>query len=69
MQVFTPIEVSSHAANKYLAVLVAAQYARTLNEFPRLGGTGREKKLTTRALEELANGDIGFRIIPRRRGE
>jgi DNA-directed RNA polymerase subunit K/omega len=68
MRVFTPIEVAEHAANKYLAVLVAAQYARALNEFPRLGLTGREKKLTTRALEELAGGSINFRIVPRRRG-
>lgn len=69
MQVFTPNELARHASNKYLSVLVAAQYARALNEFPRLGGTGREKKLTTRALEELAGGNIAFRIIPRRRGE
>jgi len=69
MQVFTPNELARHASNKYLSVLVAAQYARALNEFPRIGGTGREKKLTTRALEELAGGNIGFRIIPRRRGE
>lgn len=69
MQVFTPNELAKHAANKYLSVLVAAQYARAMNEFPRLGGTGREKKLTTRALEELAAGNISFRIVPRRRPE
>lgn len=68
MQVFTPTDVATHASNKYLAVLVAAQYARALNEFPRLGGTGREKKLTTRALEELSGGSIQFRIVSRRRG-
>lgn len=69
MQVFTPSDVAKHASNKYLAVLVSAQYARALNEFPRLGGTGREKKLTTRALEELAGGNVAFRIVPRRRTE
>ncbi len=69
MQVFTPNELAKHASNKYLAVLVAAQYARAMNEFPRLGGTGREKKLTTRSLEELASGNIAFRIVPRRRPE
>lgn len=69
MQVFTPNELARHASNKYLSVLVAAQYARALNEFPRIGATGREKKLTTRALEELAGGRISFRIVPRRRGE
>lgn len=69
MQVFTPNELAKHASNKYLSVLVAAQYARAMNEFPRLGGTGREKKLTTRALEELASGNVSFRIVPRRRPE
>ena len=66
MQVFTPSEVSKHAANKYLGVLVAAKYARALNEFPG-GSATREKKLTTRSLEELARGDIDYRVIPRRR--
>ena len=69
MQVFTPADVSANAVNKYLAVLVAAQYARALNEFPRLGGSGKEKKLTTRALEELSSGSIEYRIVARRRGE
>ena len=32
MQVFTPIDAAKHATNKYLAVLVAAKYARVLNE-------------------------------------
>ncbi|HEX6059276.1 MAG TPA: DNA-directed RNA polymerase subunit omega [Gemmatimonadaceae bacterium] len=66
MQVFTPIEVAQHAANKYLGVLVAAKYARALNEFPR-ERSAREKKLTTRALEELSSGDITYRVVPRRR--
>jgi DNA-directed RNA polymerase subunit K/omega len=66
MRVFTPGEVSEQAANKYLAVLVAAKYSRLLNEFPAQRAP-REKKLTTRALEELSNGDIEYRVIPRRR--
>ena len=33
MRVFTPTEVTEHAANKYLSVLVAAKYARVLNDF------------------------------------
>ena len=69
MRVFTPVEVAKHAANKYLGVLVAAKFARVLNEFPRDRSSSREKKLTTRALEELAAGDINYRVIPRRRGE
>ncbi|HEX7019483.1 MAG TPA: DNA-directed RNA polymerase subunit omega [Gemmatimonadaceae bacterium] len=69
MQVFTPGEVAAHAANKYLGVLVAAKYARVLNEFPRDRSSSREKKLTTRALEELSKGEIVYHVIPRRRAE
>jgi DNA-directed RNA polymerase subunit K/omega len=69
MRVFTPLEVAKHAANKYLGVLVAAKYARVLNDFPSTGSLTREKKLTTRALEELSNGSIDYRVIPRRRAE
>lgn len=58
MQVFTPSEVTKHATNKYLSVLVAAKYARVLNEFPRDRSKSGEKKLTTRALEDLSGGDI-----------
>jgi DNA-directed RNA polymerase omega subunit len=68
MRVFTPDEVKDRAANKYLGVLVAAKHARMLNEFPR-ERTSREKKLTTRALEELADGQIEYRVVARRRGE
>ena len=66
MRVFTPLEIAKHAANKYLGVLVAAKYARALNEFPG-GAASRDKKLTTRSLEELSRGDINYRVIPRRR--
>ena len=68
MRVFTPGEISKQATNKYLAVLVAAKYARVLNEFPRVPGRSGEKKLTTRALEELSSGHLDYRIVPRRRG-
>ncbi len=67
MRVFTPGEVALHAPNKYLGVLVAAKFARVLNEFPR-DRSGKEKKLTTRALEDLSGGEIEYHIIPRRRG-
>ena len=66
MRVFTPDDIKDRAANKYLGVLVAAKYARALNEFPG-GSASRDKKLTTRSLEELAKGDIQYRVIPRRR--
>lgn len=66
MRVFTPDEVTEGAANKYLAVLVASKYSRVLNEFPRVPGA-REKKLTTRALEEMAGEGITYRVVPRKR--
>ncbi len=69
MQVFSPTEVAKHATNKYLGVLVAAKYARVLNEFPRDRSAPGEKKLTTRALEELTEGDVAYRVVPRRRTE
>jgi DNA-directed RNA polymerase subunit K/omega len=68
MRVFTPDDIKDRAANKYLGVLVAAKQARMLNEFPR-ERSSREKKLTTRSLEELADGQIEYRVVARRRGE
>lgn len=70
MRVFTPDEISNASANKYLGVLVAAKYARVLNELPKnLAPTAKEKKLTTRAMEELARGDVDYKVIPRRKAE
>jgi DNA-directed RNA polymerase subunit K/omega len=68
MRVFTPDDIKDRAANKYLGVLVAAKQARMLNEFPR-ERSSREKKLTTRSLEELSEGQIEYRVVARRRGE
>ena len=69
MRVYTPGEIAQHAGNKYLGVLVAAKFARVLNEFPRDRSSSREKKLTTRSLEELSTGDIEYRVVPKRRTE
>jgi DNA-directed RNA polymerase subunit K/omega len=69
MQVFTPNEVAKNATNKYLGVLVAAKFARIINEFPRDRSRPGEKKLTTRSLEELTDGSIEYRVIARRRGQ
>ena len=70
MRVFTPDEIAEQSDNKYLGVLVAAKFARVLNEIPRgLTSSPREKKLTTRAMEELSRGDIEYTLVPRRRGE
>ena len=66
MRVFTPDELSSSTANKYLGVLVAAKYARVLNEFPRDRSSSREKKLTTRVMEELSRGDVDYKVTRRR---
>jgi len=68
MQVLTPKDITEHATNKYLAVLVAAKYARVPNEFPR-DRSKNEKKLSTRALEDLKDGDIEYRVVPRRRAK
>lgn len=67
MQVFTPDDITGQTPNKYLGVLIAAKYARVLNEFPRDRSSSREKKLTTRALEDLSSGSFEYRIVPRRR--
>jgi DNA-directed RNA polymerase subunit K/omega len=67
MRVFTPHEVTNHAANKYLSVLVAAKFARVLNEFPRDRSASGEKKLTTRALEDITDGQIEYRVVPKKR--
>ena len=69
MRVYKPSEVAKHAGNKYLGVLVAAKFARVLNEFPRDRSSSREKKLTTRSLEELSSGEIQYRVVPKRRSE
>jgi DNA-directed RNA polymerase subunit K/omega len=69
MRVFTPTEVAKYASNKYLGVLVAAKFARLLNEFPRDRAAAKEKKLTTRALEDLSTDKIEYRVVPRRRPE
>jgi DNA-directed RNA polymerase subunit K/omega len=69
MQIFTPTEVAKRAGNKYLGVLVAAKFARWLNEFPTDPTAGPSKKLTTRSLEELGSGELTYRLVRRRRQE
>jgi len=73
MHVVTPGALSRLTGSKYLGVLVAAKYARNLNEFRRgqlaeepVPGEMREK-LTTTALESVARGDVDFQLGPRRR--
>ena len=67
MRVFTPVEIAEKAGNKYVGVLVAAKFARFVNDFPRDRSFQYEKKLTTTSLEELASGALTYKITRRRR--
>jgi DNA-directed RNA polymerase subunit K/omega len=67
MRIITPVEVAAQTGNKYLGMLVAAKFARYVNDFPRDRSVDLEKKLTTRALEELVAGRLKYRLVRRRR--
>jgi DNA-directed RNA polymerase subunit K/omega len=67
MRIVTPVEVAAQTGNKYLGMLVAAKFARYVNDFPRDRSVDLEKKLTTRALEELVVGRLKYRLVRRRR--
>ncbi|HET8654701.1 MAG TPA: DNA-directed RNA polymerase subunit omega [Longimicrobiaceae bacterium] len=76
MKVITPGDVARSTGSKYLGVLVAAKYARMLNEFRRgqvfeepIPGQEPAEKLTTVALREVASGDLDFDLVDRRRSE
>ncbi|HEX4632994.1 MAG TPA: DNA-directed RNA polymerase subunit omega [Gemmatimonadales bacterium] len=69
MRIITPSEVAIQTQNKYLGVLVAAKFARFVNEFPRDRSVEFEEKLTTRALQELVQGHLQFKMVRRRRQE
>jgi len=69
VRIWTPGEVAGQTQNKYLGVLVAARFARFVNEFPRDRSVDFEEKLTTRALAELVHGNLQYRLVRRRRQE
>jgi DNA-directed RNA polymerase omega subunit len=70
MRITTPIEVARRAGNKYLGVLVAAKFARYLNEFPKDQlAVQDDEKLTTKALDSLTSGDLNYKLVRRRRSE
>ena len=69
MRITTPSEVARQAGNKYLGVLVAAKFARYLNDFPKDQLDASEEKLTTRALDALVEGDLNYKLLRRRRSE
>jgi DNA-directed RNA polymerase subunit K/omega len=50
-------------------VLVAAKFARHLNDLPKERITDREQKLTTMSLEHLVTGELNYKITRRRRSE
>ena len=68
MRIITPAEVAGQTQNKYLGVLVAAKFARFVNDFPRDRSVDWEEKLTTRAFDELVRGGLRYRLVRRRRG-
>jgi len=69
MRITTPSEVARQAGNKYLGVLVAAKFARFLNEFPKDQLNSSTEKLTTQALQSLVEGDLNYKLVRRRRSE
>ncbi|MEK6597036.1 MAG: hypothetical protein AABY91_01785 [Gemmatimonadota bacterium] len=74
MKIFTPQEAAARTGTKYRAVLVAAKFARMINEFPKdvqvqWDQNDREQKLTTLAMEKLVSGELGYREMRRRRSE
>jgi DNA-directed RNA polymerase omega subunit len=70
MRITTPSEVARRAGNKYLGVLVAAKFARYLNEFPKDQlAVQDDEKLTTKALDSLTCGDLNYKLVRRRRSE
>jgi len=69
MRIITPVEAAKQAGNKYLGVLVAAKFARHLNELPKERIRDREEKLTTMALDALVSGDLTYKLVRRRRSE
>lgn len=74
MEIFTPKEAAANAGTKYRSILVAAKFARLLNEIPKdrviqWEESDRTKKLTTLAMQKLVDGDLNFRELRRRRSD
>ena len=75
MKVVTPGQAARHTGSKYLGVLVAAKYARNLNELrrnelmedPTVTGAEPREKLTTTALEQVRQGTTDYRLVKRAR--
>ena len=69
MKIYTPTEAARQTGNKYLGVLVAAKFARHINELPRERLIEKQQKMTTQALDKLCSGELEYKISRRRRYE
>jgi len=69
MEIFTPTEAARNAGTKYRSILVAARFARYLNEFPKDQLAAAEEKLTTKAMQSLVEGELNYKLVRRRRSE
>ena len=74
MEIFTPKDAARNAGTKYRSILVAARFARYLNEFPKdrqvqWAENERVMKLTTLSMRKLVSGELNFRELRRRRSE
>src|SRR5215212_7953038 len=69
MRITTPSEVARQAGNKYLGVLVAAKFARYLNEFTKDQLGASTEKLTTQGMQSLVEGELNYKLVRRRRSE
>lgn len=61
--VYSPVDLVDAAPDRYMAVLVAAKYARELNALPLERSPYGAEKLTTMALAALASGDLDYRLV------
>ena len=69
MEIFTPADAARNAGTKYRSILVAARFARYLNEFPKDQLATSGEKLTTKAMQSLVDGDLNYKLVRRRRSE
>ena len=71
MKVYTANQLAelTQGQSKYESIMVAAAYARKLNELPKEGGKEWKRKYTTRALEDLIQGQIQYAIVDKRAAE
>lgn len=69
MKIYTPTEAAKSAGNKYLGVLIAAKFARHINDLPKDRIITKEQKMTTQALDKLCTGELNYKITRRRRSE